>query len=164
MTWTLPRIVGLVRARKVILTDQIIDAPEALELGLLTEIVDDDRVDASAREIAVALASGPAAALQATAALLRADPATTLVEQLAAEAASISSLGRPGGGIEVSTPSSVAQARLALTPTEPKSASSGLTASPVDRFGAQPDQRVVGPAERPRSEEPARRRERRRVR
>ncbi|HNP57327.1 MAG TPA: enoyl-CoA hydratase-related protein [Gordonia sp. (in: high G+C Gram-positive bacteria)] len=100
MTWTLPRIVGLVRARKIILTDQIIDAPEALELGLLTEIVDDDRVDASAREIAVALASGPAAALQATAALLRADPATTLVEQLAAEAASISSLGGRAEGIE----------------------------------------------------------------
>lgn len=100
MTWTLPRVVGLVRARKIILTDQIVDAPQALELGLLTEIVDDDQVDASAREIAVALANGPAAALQATAALLRVDPATTLVDQLAAEAASISSLGGQAEGIE----------------------------------------------------------------
>lgn len=100
MTWTLPRIVGPARARAIILTDAIIDAPQALELGLLSEIVDDEEVDARARAVAIELAAGPSAALQATAALLRTDPAATLVDQLAAEAASISRLGGQPEGVE----------------------------------------------------------------
>lgn len=98
MTWTLPRIVGAARARGIILTNRVISAQEALDWGILSEIVDDDQVDARAREIAVDLAAGPSEALQTTARQLRADPSTTLVEQFATETRDIARLvGEPEG-------------------------------------------------------------------
>ncbi|MFT3900500.1 MAG: enoyl-CoA hydratase-related protein [Gordonia sp. (in: high G+C Gram-positive bacteria)] len=100
LTWTLPRAVGPARARAIILTDKVIGADEALALGLLSEIVDDEQVDTRARELAVELAAGPAATLEATAALLRGSADTTLVDQMAAESASIARLGGDPDGIE----------------------------------------------------------------
>lgn len=100
LTWTLPRTVGAGRARSIMLTNRIIAAPEALEIGLLSEVVDDEQVDARAREIAVELAAGPAAALQATARMLRASPTASLSDQLAAEAESIARLAGAPEGVE----------------------------------------------------------------
>ncbi|GAB10731.1 putative enoyl-CoA hydratase [Gordonia araii NBRC 100433] len=100
MTWSLPRAVGSSRARAIILTNRVIAADEALGLGLLSEIVDDDQVDARAREIAGELAAGPRAALRATAQLLRASPTASLADQMAAESASIAHLGGQPEGIE----------------------------------------------------------------
>jgi 2-(1,2-epoxy-1,2-dihydrophenyl)acetyl-CoA isomerase len=100
MTWSLPRVVGPARARAIILTNRILSAQNALELGLVSELVDDEQVDARAREIAAELAAGPSGALQATAALLRAAPTASLADQLAAEAASIARLSGQPEGIE----------------------------------------------------------------
>ena len=58
-TLRLPRIVGLGRALDLILTGRIIEAEEALEWGLLTELVDEGEHLERAIEIAEALAGFP---------------------------------------------------------------------------------------------------------
>lgn len=58
-TQRLPRIVGLGRALDMILTGRIVEAREALAMGLLTEVVPDGRHLDRALEIAEALARFP---------------------------------------------------------------------------------------------------------
>jgi len=58
-TQRLPRIVGMGRALDLILTGRIIPASEALEIGMLTEIVEPGRHLERALEVAGALASFP---------------------------------------------------------------------------------------------------------
>jgi enoyl-CoA hydratase len=58
-TQRLPRIVGLGRALDLILTGRIIDAKEALAMGLVTEVVADGRHLERALEIAKGLAGFP---------------------------------------------------------------------------------------------------------
>jgi enoyl-CoA hydratase/carnithine racemase len=58
-TQRLPRIVGLGRALDIILTGRIFEAEEALEIGMLTEIVTSDSPLDRALEMAEALAAFP---------------------------------------------------------------------------------------------------------
>jgi enoyl-CoA hydratase len=60
-TWRLPRIVGLGRALDMILTGRIVDAEEAVAIGLATEIAEDPV--ARALELAEQLASFPQATM-----------------------------------------------------------------------------------------------------
>jgi 2-(1,2-epoxy-1,2-dihydrophenyl)acetyl-CoA isomerase len=57
-TWLLPRIVGLQRAKELSLTGRIIDADEALALGLVLEVIEDTALDQRLEEITSSLASG----------------------------------------------------------------------------------------------------------
>ncbi|GAB92430.1 enoyl-CoA hydratase/isomerase family protein [Gordonia rhizosphera] len=100
LTWTLPRAVGQARARHIILTNQVIGAEQALDWGILSELVADDEVDSAARAAAQKIASGPWAADAATRALLAQSPTTSLAEHLIAEARSISQLSASPEGIE----------------------------------------------------------------
>jgi enoyl-CoA hydratase len=58
-TQRLPRVVGQGRALDIILTGRILDAPEALGMGLLTEVVDDGAHLDRALEYAEGLAAFP---------------------------------------------------------------------------------------------------------
>ncbi|MDL9935562.1 enoyl-CoA hydratase-related protein [Gordonia sp. ABSL1-1] len=89
MTWTLPRAIGAARARNVILTDKVVSATEALDWGLLSEVVADDQVEATARAAAEKIAAGPWQADAATRRLLSQSADNTLLDQLSAEAQSI---------------------------------------------------------------------------
>jgi 2-(1,2-epoxy-1,2-dihydrophenyl)acetyl-CoA isomerase len=89
MTWTLPRAVGAARARHILLTDRVLSADEALDLGLVATVVPDDEVAAEARRLAERLADGPVGALGRTKRLLRESPDRDLGTQLDAEATSI---------------------------------------------------------------------------
>ena len=89
MTWTLPRAVGAARARHILLTDRVLSAQEALDLGLVATVVADDAVVAEATALAERLAAGPAAALARTKRLLRESGSRDLGAQLDAEAAAI---------------------------------------------------------------------------
>lgn len=64
ITARLPAIVGLVRAKELLLRARWIEADEALALGLVNELVDDAR--ARARELAAELAAFPPRSLAAT--------------------------------------------------------------------------------------------------
>jgi len=54
--YTLPRIVGLARAKELIFSAREMGADEARQLGMVLEIVEPDRLDARARQIADSLA------------------------------------------------------------------------------------------------------------
>lgn len=58
--YTLPRLVGLARARKMFICEETLDAQEACALNLVAEVVADSELDARAMELARAFAEGPA--------------------------------------------------------------------------------------------------------
>jgi 2-(1,2-epoxy-1,2-dihydrophenyl)acetyl-CoA isomerase len=89
LTWTLPRAVGPARARHILLTDRVLTAQEALELGLVAAVVADDAVQAEAQAIAQGLAEGPVGALGRIKRLLRESAGRDLDAQLDAEAAAM---------------------------------------------------------------------------
>lgn len=89
MSWTLPRIVGIARARDILLTDRVLTGDEALAAGLLSRLVPDEQIAAEARAIAATLADGPAGAYRRIKRLLATAGHAHLNEQLAAEAESI---------------------------------------------------------------------------
>ena len=64
-SWTLPRLVGYARATAMMMLAEPVRATEALEMGLVNAVVPDDRVLATAQELAGRLAAGPTAAYAA---------------------------------------------------------------------------------------------------
>ena len=89
LTWTLPRAVGAARARHILLTDRVLSADEALDLGLVAMVVPDDAVATEAQRLAEQLADGPVGALGRIKGLLRESPDRDLDTQLDAERAAI---------------------------------------------------------------------------
>jgi enoyl-CoA hydratase/carnithine racemase len=73
-TLALPRLAGYQRAAEMLLLNAKIDARRACDMGLVNAVLPPGQCLAHARQIARALAAKPPAALQATKALLRADP------------------------------------------------------------------------------------------
>ncbi len=57
-SWLLPRIVGLARAREIALTGRIVEAGEALAIGMVVEVVAPARLEARVTELAEELARG----------------------------------------------------------------------------------------------------------
>ncbi|MFZ2530078.1 MAG: enoyl-CoA hydratase-related protein [Rhodococcus sp. (in: high G+C Gram-positive bacteria)] len=100
MSWTLPRVVGIARARELILTDAVLGADEAVRLGVLSRLVADDEIEGEALRIARTLAGGPTAAYASIRRLVAESDQRTLAEQLAAELESISSAAVSPTGIE----------------------------------------------------------------
>ena len=95
-TFFLPRYVGLAKATDLFLRNQPVSAQEALDLGLLTAVVEPDQVMAEARKLAEDLARGPTAAFGRTKLLLNQSLGNSLHEQLHSEARSITlSTGTP---------------------------------------------------------------------
>ena len=64
-TQRLPRLIGVSRAKDLILTGRHVDASEALSFGMVNAVVPADEVYSAACEIAGRLARGPALALRA---------------------------------------------------------------------------------------------------
>jgi 2-(1,2-epoxy-1,2-dihydrophenyl)acetyl-CoA isomerase len=99
-SWLLPRLVGLRRATELILTNRKLGADEALAIGLLTEVVDDDALEERTAEVAARLAKGPTVSFGAIRRLIREGATTPFAEHLDAEAHSISTLAASPTGRE----------------------------------------------------------------
>lgn len=56
-SWMLPRIVGLANAVELAITGRLVDANEALEMGLVNRVVPQDKLMATAREVASEIAN-----------------------------------------------------------------------------------------------------------
>ena len=68
--YLLPRLVGLGRATELLVLGDDISAERALELGLATQVLDDDELPAAAQALARRLADGPVLAYSTTKVLL----------------------------------------------------------------------------------------------
>lgn len=89
VSWLLPRVVGQRRATQLILEGATVDAQAALDIGLVSRLVDADVLDEQAWLLARHLADGPTRSLRAAKRLLRRSEDTTLAEQLALETGAI---------------------------------------------------------------------------
>jgi enoyl-CoA hydratase/carnithine racemase len=69
--WFLPRIVGFSKASELALTGDMIDADEALSIGLVSRVVAGDMLMDTARQIANKIAANPPHAVRMTKRLLR---------------------------------------------------------------------------------------------
>jgi 2-(1,2-epoxy-1,2-dihydrophenyl)acetyl-CoA isomerase len=58
-SWWLPRLVGVARAKELLLLPRTVGADEALQIGLATRVVDDEDLPAEAAALAEQLAAGP---------------------------------------------------------------------------------------------------------
>jgi 2-(1,2-epoxy-1,2-dihydrophenyl)acetyl-CoA isomerase len=87
VSWSLPRIVGHARALELLLLAEPVRAADALAMGMLSRLVEDDeQVLPAARELAARRAAGPTVAYGAIKRELSIGDAGTLSDALAAEA------------------------------------------------------------------------------
>ncbi len=85
-TWLLPRVVGPVRARELLMLGRALSGEEAAEWGLVHRAVGVDAVDAEVDAIVTRLSTGPTVALGLTKWLLHAGSGESLEGQLRNEA------------------------------------------------------------------------------
>jgi enoyl-CoA hydratase/carnithine racemase len=68
--YLLPRVIGFGRATELLMLGERVDAGRAVEIGLASEVVDDEQLQERTSELANRLASGPALAFASTKMLL----------------------------------------------------------------------------------------------
>ncbi len=85
--WLLPRIVGFAKASELALTGDIIDAAEALAIGLISRVVPDAALADEARALAARIAANPPHATRMTKRLLREARTASLAAVLETSAA-----------------------------------------------------------------------------
>ena len=86
-SWILPRLIGLHRAKELVLLGDMLSATEVAALGLINRVVPHGELDGAVAEWADRLAAGPPIALAASKRLLNKGTESTLEEALAAEGA-----------------------------------------------------------------------------
>lgn len=84
-SWLLPRLVGERKARELCLLGRAVAADEAMSSGMLTELVDSERLDARVEELARTLAGFSSPALAGTKAMLNRSWESDLAGALHAE-------------------------------------------------------------------------------
>lgn len=102
-SWYLPRLVGLRRAQELMLTNRRLSAQDALEWGLITEVVADDELADHALSVARRLAAGPTRAFAGVKKLLRASYNQSLEAQMADESemiADVATTDDARGGVD----------------------------------------------------------------
>lgn len=81
-TYFLPRLVGLGKATELFFTSDVIDANEALKLGIVNKVVPEDDLERSTKELAIKLAKGPPLAIAKTKALINQGLTSDIESQL----------------------------------------------------------------------------------
>ena len=85
-TWLLPRAIGLAKALELSISGDMVDADEALRIGLVSRVVAADALEKESLDYAAGLAALPTAAIGEAKALFRDATGTDLREALKAEA------------------------------------------------------------------------------
>lgn len=88
-SFLLPRLIGLRRARQMLFRGVLLDAPTAVEWGLIDEAVEPDSLDSAAVALAAELAAGPTYSLGHTKGLLNNPPLAGLDAALSQETRSV---------------------------------------------------------------------------
>jgi 2-(1,2-epoxy-1,2-dihydrophenyl)acetyl-CoA isomerase len=91
-TFYLPRLVGMAKAKEMILLNPVYTAEEAKSFGMVTEVVADDALMARAQTLAKQFASGPTAAYGETKRLLVDSFSNSLETQMELETRAIAGL------------------------------------------------------------------------
>ena len=86
-TYYLPRSVGMKKAMEIVLLSNRLDAQQALELGLVNSVVEDDELESAIKTMAQAIASSPQNAVRKTKSLIRQSFQRDLEDQLDQELA-----------------------------------------------------------------------------
>ena len=86
-SWLLPRIVGVQKAKLLCLTGDLISAAEAVELGLVTQLVDATELEQRLEDLTERLMAGAPVAQALTKRLLNDGSAVTMAQALDAESA-----------------------------------------------------------------------------
>lgn len=95
-SWWLPRLVGMAKARELLMLPRTVRADEAMTLGLATRVVPDDELPDAAAELAARLAAGPTQAYAAIKSALLYSQGHDLADSLAHEAVLMGSTGGTG--------------------------------------------------------------------
>ena len=99
-TYFLPRRIGDRRARELMLTNRMLKADEALDWGLVNEVVAADELKARAQELAATLADGPTLAFGEVKTLLNASFDNGLETQMELESRAIAKMSGSDDGTE----------------------------------------------------------------
>jgi enoyl-CoA hydratase/carnithine racemase len=86
-TFTLPRLVGVGRAMRVLMTGETLDAMEALAIGMVEEVSEDSALDASVRRTVSALLESSGPSIRSIKRLTRAPEIGALEQALSTEGA-----------------------------------------------------------------------------
>jgi 2-(1,2-epoxy-1,2-dihydrophenyl)acetyl-CoA isomerase len=84
-TWSLPRLVGVAKAKEILFTGRVVPAEEALAIGLLNQLVTDRPVVEAAIAMAATIAANPAEGVQGVKALVNGSLGHTLQQAYDAE-------------------------------------------------------------------------------
>ena len=99
-TYYMPRKIGDRRTRELMLTNRLLNSQEALDWGIVNQVVADAELLEEAQGLAKRLASGPTAAFAAVKTLLNGTFDQTLESQMELEARAIAGLAAGGDGQE----------------------------------------------------------------
>lgn len=99
-TVTLPALVGLRKALEISLTNPVLTAAEALDLGLLTRVVGDDDLASATDELVDRLVAGAPLALAATKRLMWSGLGSRVEAQLPEEARTVAELSGTADSLE----------------------------------------------------------------
>jgi 2-(1,2-epoxy-1,2-dihydrophenyl)acetyl-CoA isomerase len=91
-TFFLPRLVGPLKAKELMIRNPVLTAAQALELGIVSQVVPDAELAAAARSLAAELARGPTRAYGAVKRLVADSFNNSLDQQLEAETRAIADL------------------------------------------------------------------------
>jgi 2-(1,2-epoxy-1,2-dihydrophenyl)acetyl-CoA isomerase len=99
-TYFTPRRIGDRRARELMLTNRVLSAAEALDWGLINQVVSKDDFDETVGKLAASIAEGPTLAYGRVKSLLNASFDNGLETQMELETRGISDMSKTDDGIE----------------------------------------------------------------
>jgi 2-(1,2-epoxy-1,2-dihydrophenyl)acetyl-CoA isomerase len=97
---TLTQLVGLRQALRILLTNPTLSATEALDIGLVSEAVDDEQLTSRVEQLALELAAQPPLALSATKRLVWNGVGQSVEQRLSEEARTVSELSGTADSLE----------------------------------------------------------------